>query len=220
MSDRPEYTIADPAEIPCQEISDPAVLSKTPLVSVKMITYNHAPYIAEAIEGVLQQKTDFPFELVIGEDCSTDGTQEIVFDYQKKYPDIIRVITSNKNVGAHKNGIRTEKACRGKYIAFCEGDDYWHHPRKLQKQVDFLERHPEYGLIHSDVDGNYVETGQKIKKLNRTEKKINHIFHGDLFLAILRRDYHVFTCTVCVRKELLDYVVESDPIVFKNEPLH
>ena len=84
-----------------------------PLVSVKMITYNHAPFIAQAIEGVLQQKTNFPFELIIGEDCSTDGTREIVFEYQKKYPDIIRVITSDKNVGAKKNGIRTMKAVSG-----------------------------------------------------------------------------------------------------------
>jgi glycosyltransferase involved in cell wall biosynthesis len=76
-----------------------------PLVSVKMITYNHAPYIAKAIEGVLNQKVNFPIELVIGEDCSTDGTREIVSDYQKKYPDIIRVITSDKNVGMKKKWI-------------------------------------------------------------------------------------------------------------------
>ena len=95
-------------------------LMDKPLVSVHMITYNHAPYIVKAIEGVIQQKTNFPFELVIGEDCSTDGTREIVFEYRKKYPDIIRVITSEQNVGAIKNGYRTEKACRGKYIAYCE----------------------------------------------------------------------------------------------------
>src|ERR1700690_2758382 len=112
---------------------------KEPLVSVKMITYNHAPYITRAIEGVLQQKTTFPFELIIGEDCSTDGTREIVFAYQKKYPDIIRVITSDKNVGMNINGLRTIKAGKGKYIALCEGDDYWHNPEKLQKKVDFLK---------------------------------------------------------------------------------
>ena len=84
-------------EIPSQEISDPAVLSKNPVVSVKMITYNHEPYIPQAIEGVLMQETNFPIELIIGEDCSTDGTREIIFDYQQKYPDIIRVITSEKN---------------------------------------------------------------------------------------------------------------------------
>ena len=123
-----------------------------PLVSARMITYNHAPYIARAIEGVLQQKTNFPFELVIGEDCSTDGTREIVFEYQKKYPDIIRVITSDSNVGSKKNGHRTSQACRGKYIAYCEGDDCWHHPGKLQKQVDYMESHPACGLVYSSYD--------------------------------------------------------------------
>ena len=83
MTQHIEYHTFKDDEIPCQEISDPAVLSKNLLVSVKMITYNHAPYIAQAIEGVLQQRTNFPFELVIGEDCSTDGTREIVFEYQK-----------------------------------------------------------------------------------------------------------------------------------------
>lgn len=85
-----------------------------PLVSVKMITYNHAPYIAQAIEGVLMQKTNFLFELVIGEDCSTDGTREIVFEYQKKYPDIIRVITSEHNVGVKKKWLPHHESLPGK----------------------------------------------------------------------------------------------------------
>jgi glycosyltransferase involved in cell wall biosynthesis len=83
---------------------------------------------AIAIEGVVQQKADFPFELVVGEDCSTDRTREIVMEYQKKYSDIIRVLIFEENVGAKRNGLRTERACRGKYIAFCEGDDYWADP--------------------------------------------------------------------------------------------
>ncbi len=124
----------------------------TPLVSVKMITYNHEPYIRQAIEGVLSQKTNFPFELVIGEDCSTDGTREIVFDYAKRYPDIIHVITSEFNVGMKANGKRTFDACKGKYIAYCEGDDYWNRDDKLQKQVNYMESHPECGLVCSNYD--------------------------------------------------------------------
>lgn len=124
----------------------------TPLISVKMITYNHARYISQAIECVLAQKTVFPFELVIGEDCSTDGTREIVFDYARRYPELIRVITTDQNVGMQKNSNRTSDACQGKYIAYCEGDDYWHHPEKLQKQVAYLESHPECGLVCSDYD--------------------------------------------------------------------
>src|SRR5512137_2891725 len=109
-----------------------------PLVSVSMLTYNHAPYIAQAIEGVLRQKTNFAFELVIGEDCSTDGTREIVLAYAAEFPRVIRVITSERNVGSTKNSWRTFRACVGKYIAWCEGDDYWHDMGKLQLQFDYL----------------------------------------------------------------------------------
>ena len=116
----------------------------TPLVSIRTSTYNHGPYIKQCIEGVLMQKTNFPFEYIIGEDCSTDETREIVFDYAKRYPNIIRVITANYNVGSKANGRRCINACRGKYMAICEGDDYWTDPLKLQKQVDFLEENKEY----------------------------------------------------------------------------
>jgi len=186
---------------------------KEPLVSICMITYNHVPYITQAIEGVLQQKTNFPFELVIGEDCSTDGTREIVFDYQKKYPDTIRVVTSNKNVGAHKNDFRTKEACRGTYIAYCEGDDYWHHPHKLQKQVDYLESHPECGLVHSDQDRYYEQTGGIIKNFFRTSNNIPpkhfNIFRG-------WGHYHILTCTVMARKHLIDKIT-SDPHIYQND---
>jgi len=191
-----------------------------PLVSVMMITYNHAPFIGQAIEGVLQQKTDFPFELIIGEDCSPDGTREIVFEYQKKYPDIIRVITSDKNVGATKNGLRTMKACQGKYLAFCEGDDYWHHPYKLQKQVDYMESTPECGLVYSSYDMYYVKSHKRIKnyiqyrKWEMPKKPDISAFieaKGAMWLGIL-------TCTAMVRRTLCEQIVESDPYLHQNGP--
>lgn len=127
-----------------------------------MITYNHEPYIAQAIEGVLMQKTDFPIELVIGEDCSTDGTRKIVLEYQRQHPEVSRVITSQHNVGMMLNSFRTQMACRGDYVAFCEGDDYWTDPHKLQKQVDFLERNPEFAICghlvtNVDASGNLLD---------------------------------------------------------------
>ncbi len=134
-------------DIPSREISDPAVLSKTPLVSIKMITYNHEQYIAQAIEGVLLQETEFPIELVIGEDCSTDRTREIILEYQKQHPDVIRVITSEHNVGMKRNNWRTIGACRGAYMAFCEGDDYWTDRNKLQKQVEWLEANRDCSAV-------------------------------------------------------------------------
>ena len=215
MTEHNKYHTFKADEIPCQEISDPAVLSKNPLVSVKMITYNHEPYIAQAIEGVLMQGTDFPIELIIGEDCSTDGTRNIVSYYQKKYPDIIRVITSDKNVGACKNGLRTDKACRGKYIAYCEGDDYWHHPLKLQKQVDYLESHPDVGLVHSDYDVVQVERCKTRKSCNKSrDKKYSDV--KDVFSGILLGTYEVCTATVCARRELVEQALKQDKDIFSS----
>src|SRR5574344_2319007 len=118
----------------------------TPLLSIVTITYNHEPFIAKTIEGVLMQQVKFPIELIIAEDCSTDGTRAICQQYAEQYPDLIRLITSESNVGAIANERRAMLAARGKYIAFCEGDDYWTDPLKLQKQVDFLESHPDYSV--------------------------------------------------------------------------
>jgi len=120
--------------------------SEKPLVSVHMITYNHEKFIAQAIEGVLMQKTSFPFELVIGEDCSTDRTRKIVVDYANRYPEIIKPILHEKNVGAKANSESVGEACTGKYVALCEGDDYWIDPLKLQKQVDFLDSNPGFSV--------------------------------------------------------------------------
>lgn len=185
-----------------------------PLVSVHMITYNHAPYIAQTIEGVLQQKTNFPFELVIGEDCSTDGTREIVFEYQKKYPDIIRVITSDKNVGMKRNSYRTMKACRGKYIAFCEGDDYWHRPDKLQIQVDYLEGHGECGLLFADCDFQLVSERKVIKNINYQR---GFKSPGNLTVEQIWRKWGAWTLTAVVRKDLYDQVVVKDPYLHQSE---
>lgn len=118
----------------------------TPLLTIVTITYNHEQHIRQCIKGVLTQKTSFPVEYIIAEDCSTDGTKAICEEYATKYPGIIRLISSDHNVGAVENEQRAFLAARGTYIATCEGDDYWTDPLKLQKQVDFLESHPDYSV--------------------------------------------------------------------------
>lgn len=204
MNDKCGYSAFDPGDIHSEGITNTNAPTREPLVSVKMITYNHEPYIAQAIKGALRQETSFPFELVIGEDCSTDGTREIVFDYQKKYPDIIRVITSDQNVGMHKNGPRTLKECRGKYIAYCEGDDYWHHPQKLQKQVDFLEANPGYGLVHSDYDMLTEKTGRIIESVHKSH---NTKIPTDNFFEELLVYNFIATLTVCARTDLVKQAI-------------
>lgn len=122
--------------------------SKEPLVSICCITYNHAPYIRECLDGFMMQQTNFPIEIIINDDASTDGTTEIIKEYEAQYPDIIRPIYQIEN--QYSKGVRGMYAnfcfprAQGKYIALCEGDDYWTDPLKLQKQVDFLESHPDY----------------------------------------------------------------------------
>lgn len=148
-----EVFTGDPMDIPCIETSDPGKLCKNPIVSVHMITYNHEPYIRQAIEGVMMQKTDFEFELVIGEDCSQDKTREICFEYQKKFPDKIRILWWHENVSKlGGNGRRVRARCRGDFIALCEGDDYWVDPLKLQKQVDVMRKHQNIGLCFTNAN--------------------------------------------------------------------
>ena len=115
-------------------------------VSVAMVTYNHEPFIAQAIESVLMQQTEFGVELIIGEDCSTDGTREIVAQYARRHPERIRPLLHEQNAGAQANLIAVLNACGGRYIAALEGDDYWTDPHKLQKQVDLLEAHPDHAV--------------------------------------------------------------------------
>jgi glycosyltransferase involved in cell wall biosynthesis len=121
-------------------------MTEHPLVSVRLVTYNHEKWIAQCLEGILMQRTDFPFEVIVGEDCSTDHTREIVLAYAERHPEKMRVLPAEANLGPMPNSYRVQQACRGKYHAMIEGDDYWIDPLKLQKQVDFMEAHPDFSL--------------------------------------------------------------------------
>ena len=127
---------------------------KTPVVSICCVTYNHAPFIRKCLDGFLMQETTFPIEILIHDDCSTDGTTEIIREYEAKYPDLIFPLY--EEVNQYQQGKAGEidlynyNRAHGKYIAYCEGDDYWTDPLKLQKQVDFMEANPEYSVCFHD----------------------------------------------------------------------
>ena len=118
-------------------------------LSILIITYNHEKYIAQALESVLSQQVDFDYEIVIGEDCSTDSTRAIVLRYQQCHPGKIRTVLPTINLGVVRNFVQTYHACTGEYVALLEGDDFWTSQTKLQNQVTFLDANPEYvGCFH------------------------------------------------------------------------
>ena len=175
-----------------------------PLASAVIITYNQENFIEQAIECALAQKVDFKYEIVIGEDCSTDNTRELCYRYQRMHPEIIRLIISDRNVGLLENYYRTVKAARGKYVAGCGGDDYWHSPKKLQKQVEFLENNPEYGMVHSEVDYLLQKTGGIIKNYHSSQGYYYGNNSNDTLERIVSLQYNITASTATFRKSMFD----------------
>lgn len=170
-------------------------MEKEILVSIRCTTYNHAQYIRQCLDGFVMQKTNFPFEAIVHDDASTDGTDKIILEYAEKYPNIIIPVLEEENQYSKGNGSVTrivESYMRGKYIAFCEGDDYWTDPYKLQKQVDFLEAHPDYGLCHTD----FYTTGRRRITPVKEEKDDNY------WPSILIKGLRIGTVTVMVRSDI------------------
>lgn len=159
-----------------------------------MTTYNHERYIAEAIESVLRQQTSFGVEIVVGEDCSTDRTLNIVESYAQMYPEAIRIIRSDSNVGFRKNYRRTIEAARGEYIALLDGDDYFTHRKKLEMQVDLLEQNPDVGMCYGRSERKDENGGVMIYPECEDMPTT--------FEAMLRRN-PAENCTVVARKELV-----------------
>lgn len=139
-----------------------------------MLTYNQEQFIAQTIESILMQKTNFNYQLVIGEDCSTDQTRSICESYATKYGDKIKLLPKlTKNIGLIANYMRTIKECDGKYIATCDGDDYWIDENKLQKQVDFLENNKEYAIVYTGIKRLFVNGDLKEKNNSATKTITN-----------------------------------------------
>ena len=143
----------------------------SPLVSVHLLTYNHAKFIRQSVESVINQKTNFRVEIIIGDDCSTDGTREIVKEIEAQYPSLIKVVSGNTNGGPQPNSIRILENCAGKYMAALEGDDYWIDPLKLQKQVDFMENNPNFSVCFTNTRVEFFEGKEEPFLLNQNLAK-------------------------------------------------
>lgn len=188
--------------------------SLLPLVSIICITYNHEKYIAQALNGFLMQETHFPFEILIGEDCSTDATRFILQEYQNKYPNLIKLITSELNVGPSQNFKRLFEPSTSKYIALCEGDDYWTASNKLEKQIAFLEKYPEYTMCcHNST--NYDQETNQISQIFPNIPNEKDFLLNDLFKKNI-----VNTCTVVYRNLGIKITEMFDLLPMGDWPLH
>jgi len=166
-------------------------------VSISCLAYNHEPYIRQCLDGFLMQKCNFKFEVLIHDDASIDKTASIIKEYQAEYPDIIKPIYQTEN--QHSKGVKPTFAfnfprCRGKYIALCEGDDYWTDPYKLQKQVAYMESNPECVLTGHDAS-IINQKGKMIKS-----SKLPDQFKRDASSQELKQGFFVLTLSMVFRK--------------------
>ncbi len=184
-------------------------MNKAPLLAIRCLTYNHEHYIRQCLEGFIIQKTTFPFIAIVHDDASTDKTAEIIEEYALKYPDIIKPILEKENqyskhdgsLGRILNNAIPESV---KYIAMCEGDDYWIDPNKLQKQVCFLENNPEHTLCFHNA---------KIIYGNKELEQHYRLIHKDTFYNIEDRDYS--------NVEIYEnWIIPTASVVFKKEILN
>ena len=173
-------------------------MQQIPLVTVLITTYNQEGYIAQAIDSVLAQKTDFPFEIYISEDCGTDGTRAILQDYARRYPDIIRLNLRSENVGISRNWYEGLCAARGEFVCTLEGDDWWLDENKLQMQVDFLRSHPDYVAVSHTI--RLTDDAQNTYgTLPNDPRILNQDATMDLFLKGV-----TYSCTACLVRNFFD----------------
>lgn len=183
---------------------------KRPLVSVVVCTYNQEQWIRQTLDSILNQKTDYPFEIVIGEDCGTDGTRKICEEYVRKYSNV-QLVDQNRNLGVTANWVNCVKHSSGEYLMCCAGDDYWHNPNKIQLQVDYMESHPECVVCHSDINELNCVTGKCIESCKK--KKGKPILQGRIQKELLLGKVDVSAVTLCLRKTYIDKYIPLEKYV-------
>lgn len=185
------------------------MLNEIPLLSVCIITYNQQDYIKQCIDGALMQNVDFDYEIVIGDDNSKDDTLKICQQFADSYPGKIRLIARPHNLGMIGNWVETIKACKGKYIAICEGDDYWTDSSKLQKQTDFLEANPDYAICFHRVYELEKDKAPELSNLNTSLSEETYTIED------LAKGNFIHTPSVVFRNGL----VKEFPEWYKDAPI-
>ena len=193
-----------------------------PIVSVIVITYNQQNTIRQSLDSILNQVTDFTYEIIIGDDASIDNTYDLCKEYQKKYPQIIRLFRNKENKGILNNYYDCILRANGKYIADCAGDDFWIDKLKLQKQVNILEKDPEISLVHTGWHyyNPQSHTFSESDPTGTREKFLKSILNkNDLVLPILRRDAPIIIhlCTAMYRKDVILDEYNKDTFLFRNK---
>lgn len=174
----------------------------SPLVTIFCTTYNHSKFLKECFEGLLSQKVSFPVEILVHDDASTDDTPSIINEYQKKYPSVFKVIFQKENQYAQGAKILVDfmfPVARGKYIAICEGDDFWRDPEKLQMQIEFLEANPDFSLSFTDVSVQRGEIFHESEHAQYHEKILAN--RTEFTIHDLMKDNFIPTCTMVLKKE-------------------
>lgn len=169
-----------------------------------MTTYNHERFIADAIDSVLMQDVNFPWELVVGDDCSQDATRQILQDYALRYPGVIRPLLHSTHHGMTANVAATHQACRGEYIAFLEGDDYWTDREKLKLQVAFMERHPDCAVHHHRVSYLHDRSGEIIQEFPPPARR-----NERTDAALLADSNFIQTCSAIARSEQIPPITDD-----------
>jgi glycosyltransferase involved in cell wall biosynthesis len=187
-----------------------------PLVSVCLITYKHENYIRQAIESVFIQKVNFPFELIIADDCSPDQTRAIIEKYKNQHPELIRLIFQKKNVGAGRNFLDLLNSANGKYIAYLEGDDYWTDPLKLQTQFDFMEKNPDFSLCYHKINWIFNYKPADLSKIP-SESNINDKEEYNIY-DILELGWFIRTCSMFFKN--FELPNEFEKLYIGDYPLH
>lgn len=185
------------------------------MVTIIVCTYNQEKWIRQTLDSILAQQTEYPYEVIIGEDHGTDGTRAICQEYADMYENVT-LLPSKENLGVTANAMQCIQAGSGKYIMGCGGDDWWHNPNKIQLEVDYMEAHPECVVCHTDIDEYNETSGKLTKDVHLSQGVICP--EGKIQKVILAGKEHIYAVTMCYRRSTFEDFVPADEFARRRFP--